>query len=463
MGVLIGQSGTLYELSNRISSGTEGEIYEIKGMPKVLAKIYKAETLSGRGPSSIRSKIEYMCLNPIQRIERGVRPVFAWPLEPLFSNGRFAGCVIPKIGGMESIISAYTQPFQESLFPRYTWRYAASIARNLAAATAFLHAQNVIKGDWNPKDILVDGSCILAFVDCDSFDLSLRASGKYKCAVVWPDTLAPELQGKDPTSAKFTKESDCFALAVLVFQLLMEGFHPFGAPLEGSSNPTPDNIAKGRCAFVDGSIPTPPGAPDPRILPEDIMSLFFRCFSCTIGDVTTGRAARIRPTAVEWAAALDRLVARLSSDSERCASGHVHLPAPWLKGKQGGCPFCEQKARSERHLRSMARIRLSVKPPTVSGARSGGTASSNGNAVSAKPSQGMSIQPSQPSATSPPPYSPYQPATLMKAQPDEPATPLQNGGILMEPEGLWGRIESWAASAKQRALSLWQRILQELM
>lgn len=459
MGVLIGQSGARYELSNRISSGTEGEIYEIKGMPKVLAKIYKAETLSGRGSSSTRSKIEYMCLNSIQHIQRGVRPAFAWPLEPLFSNGRFAGCVIPKIAGMESIISAYTQPFQKSLFPRYTWRYAASIARNLAAATAFLHAQNVIKGDWNPKDILVDGSCILAFVDCDSFDLSLRASGKYKCVVEWPDTLAPELQGKNPFTAKFTKESDCFALAVLIFQLLMEGFHPFGAPLEGSSNPTPDNIAKGRCAFVDRSIPTPPGAPDPRILPEDIMSLFFRCFSYTIGDVTTGRAAKVRPTAVEWAVALDRLVVRLCSNSERCTCGHVHLPAPWLKNKHDGCPFCEQKVRSMRHQRSMARLRSSAKPPTVSGACSGGTASSNGNAASAKPSLGMSIQPSQPSATSPPPHSPCQHAVLMKVQPNESAALLQNG----KPGGLRGRVESWVASAKQRCLSLWQLLLQELV
>ena len=353
---IVGTTGTPYVLGRKISHGAEGDIYLVCGKPDTVVKIYRSKDLDSYSGARIKNKLKFMIKTPVERLGMG-HPTFAWPVEALFSGGKLVGFAMPRITGMQGIISAYTPTERKRLFENYTWKHAVYVARNVAHATAHLHSHNVVKGDWNPKDILVNRQCRVSFIDCDSFDMSLLAAG-CKCVVYWGEMLAPELQGQDPKTARFTKQTDCFSLAVLVFQLLMDGFHPFSTPVRDSANPIAENIAYGRCAYVSSKITTPPGAPDPRVLPNDIKGLFYRCFAYTKDDVRNGNAAKRRPTAAEWAAALDRLIASLNSKSASvCPKGHVHLKAPWLKGSYNGCPFCEQAARRKTKRSSQARIK----------------------------------------------------------------------------------------------------------
>ena len=89
----------------------------------------------------------------------------------------------------------------------------------------------------------------------------------YACPVAKPEYTPPELQGKRLSSIVRTPEQDAFGLGVLIFQLLMEGNHPFRAQWLGKGDPPPleERIASG--AFPYTATPGLPVRP-PKYAPE---------------------------------------------------------------------------------------------------------------------------------------------------------------------------------------------------
>jgi hypothetical protein len=156
-----------------------------------------------------------------------------------------------------------------------------------------------------------------------------------------PEFVAPELQGihfpSEPLPT-FTKETDEFALSVLMFALLMNGAHPFACKtMSGSSSKFQpiDNLSSGTCAyFVESSradIEIPKYAPPLTMLPLDIQSLFHRSF------VEGHKDVEMRPTAEEWYHAL----ARLEKNLTQCGNNAGHQYYRYAPE----CPWCavEQK------------------------------------------------------------------------------------------------------------------------
>jgi formylglycine-generating enzyme required for sulfatase activity len=130
-----------------------------------------------------------------------------------------------------------------------------------------------------------------------------------------------------------TPEHDRFGLGVLVFHLLMEGFHPYRIKYLGAGEPPEidQRIASGLYPYAparNGSVAPPPLAVPYDVLPRDVRKLFERCF--VDGHSTPAQ----RPAAREW-----REVLRRQLDGfKTCGQNRRH--EYW--GHATSCPWCER-------------------------------------------------------------------------------------------------------------------------
>jgi formylglycine-generating enzyme required for sulfatase activity len=130
-----------------------------------------------------------------------------------------------------------------------------------------------------------------------------------------------------------TPEHDRFGLGVLVFHLLMEGFHPYKLKYLGAGEPPEidSRISSGLYPYApacNGSVAPPPLAVPYDVLPRDVRGLFERCF------VDGHRAAAQRPSAREWKEVLRRHL----DGFKICGRNPRH--EYWGHGTS--CPWCER-------------------------------------------------------------------------------------------------------------------------
>ena len=346
----VDSKGKSYRLDKSLGKGGEGEVFSIAGMPNSVAKIYIPEKkYTASCPRDfMEEKIKVMLRHPVQNpYDSQGNLLIAWPTEILYCGGEFVGYVMPKISQSYKLFDMYRDS-RVDLFKNapggYSWVYSYITAFSLALSVQRVHEAGHLVGDMNPSNFFVTSSGSVIMIDTDSFDIVDPSGGgkNYKCMVAFPDYLAPELQGRNlalPTS-KFTKEADCFSLAINIFRLLMNGNHPFnckrvtGAVKSVAQSGTVTAIAKGECPYVrslhTGVIPD--SAPDFLMLPEDIRELFDKAFNYT--ESTARSAAAKRPSAEDW-------VKKLSghyNDSEfkKCSKDSHHI---FFKA-YGRCPWC---------------------------------------------------------------------------------------------------------------------------
>ncbi len=320
-----GISGNSYRLqSTPFAGGGEGDIYNIEGAVGLVAKIYKADK---------RTTERERKLSVMVSIKPSVMEQYAWPLDVLYENGQFVGYVMPKISGKEKLRNIYVYDKRKGK----PWSLYIAIAKNLAAAVHNVHEIHQVIGDLNPENILVNpNDGMVTLVDTDSYHIA-DSSRTYRCGVGMPEFIAPELQGIHFPSAPlptFTPETDRFALAVLIFALLMNGAHPFSCKvISGSSSKFQpiDNMQNGKCAFFQDSrssnMDIPRYAPDLESLPENLQQLFRRAFVSGHGNPS------LRPSAEEWYNVLEQLEANLKT----CYDNAQHI---YYYGAKS-CPWCE--------------------------------------------------------------------------------------------------------------------------
>jgi hypothetical protein len=160
----------------------------------------------------------------------------------------------------------------------------------------------------------------------------------HRCIVGMPEYTSPELQGKDFNKEVRTANHDAFGLAVLIFQLLMQGFHPF----TGRAKPgTPDVeqshvycIQQQIFPYLDNQPYEPPKvAPSFHALPPMLQLLFTRAFT----------QINNRPTPKEWAQVINLVEKRLVP----CQNDPTHYYP-----SDGACVICEIDYNSGRRQRT---------------------------------------------------------------------------------------------------------------
>ena len=316
-----------------LAEGGEAYVFEIVEDSNLVAKVYK----SGRRTAEHESKLSVMVSNrPIMSEQ------FAWPLDLIYENDQFIGYVMCKIKYNERLRDNYVYDKRQGK----PWSLYITLAKNVAAAVHNVHEIHQVIGDLNPDNILVNpNDGMVALVDTDSYHIS-DSRRTYRCEVGMPEYVAPELQGIHFPSASlptFTEETDRFSLAVIIFQLLMNGAHPFACKIiNGSSSEFSPyyNIQKGYCAFFKetcaDNMEIPTYSPTINCLPDDIQKLFRRAF-------VSGRTnTSLRPSAEEWYYALECL----ENELVECPNNPQHLYYSNTK-----CPWCnvdkKMKEKSE--------------------------------------------------------------------------------------------------------------------
>lgn len=318
-----GTSGAQYQIEEqRLAGGGEGSVFGIQGQPQFVAKIYKENRRTSEREQKLCHMIQYR-LTPDQLKQ------ITWPQDVLYDENGFAGYVMPRLDKTDSLVSIYSNGFDN----KYDIRYRVLAAINLCVALKTVHEMGQVCGDLNPQNICINldttdavNGFHVTLVDTDSYHFT--AEGKtYRCEVGLGDYIAPELQNKmaqgydlkNVPLPSYTKETDLFALAVHIFTLLMNGCHPFACAKENNVKvsdiaqiqetsfrdsvvaPQPiENIKNGFFPFFDkkDGITTPIYAPAFQYLPEEIQVLFIRTFVEGYEDPSK------RVTEDEWIAAL---------------------------------------------------------------------------------------------------------------------------------------------------------------
>src|SRR5262249_48150153 len=151
----------------------------------------------------------------------------------LFSpNGSFAGYLMKKVGGHKPIHMLYSPHSRKLEFQRANFPFLVRAAQNISRAVASVHGTGCVIGDINHSGFLVSDAATSILIDSDSFQV-LTANKTFLCQVGTPEYTPAEMQGGKFGRLKRTANHDAFGLAVLIFQLLFLGKHPFAGRFSG--------------------------------------------------------------------------------------------------------------------------------------------------------------------------------------------------------------------------------------
>ncbi len=351
--------------------GGEARIYAIPQDPWLVAKVYHRPT------TERARKLVVMLANPPDdpMVAQG-RVSIAWPLDLLRSadsKSQIVGFLMPLVTGMRPILDFYNPGARRKRCPLFNYLYLHRAARNLSAAVSALHERGYVIGDMNESNIFVAETALVALVDTDSFQVrDPHNRNVYRCTVGKIEFTPPELQGGSFADIDRKPAHDLFGLAVLIFQLLMEGTHPFTGIFKGEGDPPSygERISAGHFPYSGKRrVPYRPSliAPSFGILNPELRKLFVRCFR------NGRRRPKVRPDARTWQRALNDAEKALVT----CPQNDQHLYGDHLKS----CPWCERSRRlgdrdpfpsqesveSGQHLQPASRTRTMVSPKKTAG------------------------------------------------------------------------------------------------
>jgi DNA-binding helix-hairpin-helix protein with protein kinase domain len=316
-------------LGAELGRGGEGAVYDVPARPGSAAKIYL------KPPDRLKAdKIKVMVDMATDRLTA----LAAWPTATLYTTGGIlAGFEMPKLAGHRPVYQAYGPKLRLREFPKADWRFLVHTAGNVARAFRSMHAAGLVIGDVNHGNLFVAADATIRFIDTDSFQVT-AGTRRWPCEVGVGTHQPPEMQGlASYRDVIRTPNHDNFGLAVLIFQLLCMGRHPFAGRFSGAGEP-PDierAITESRYAYSADTARTqmapPPGSLAMTALPPSLRGLFEDAFAP--GAVNGGRPAPER-----WTAELDALGKSL----QKCAVNAAH----WYAPDAGACPWCEVEARS---------------------------------------------------------------------------------------------------------------------
>lgn len=310
------------DLGRKLGEGGEGVVHALNTRPREVAKLYHTP-LTGEAADKLRAMIG-LDIGPLA-------DQAAWPTALLEgAGGAIEGFVMPKADEPFDIHEIYTPGDRLKRLPEADWRFLVHVARNLCVAFAAAHAAGLVIGDVNHGSVRVGSNGQVRLIDCDSMQLTANGT-TYRCKVGIDLFTPPELQGVRLNEVDRTADHDRFGLAVLIFQLLMMGRHPFAGAPNRRTAPAGLGaaIAAGAYAYRQppGLLKPPHAAPAVTLLGDEVAGLFEQAFK----PVSRG-ASWARPDARAWHTALGRLSETLVT----CPRAPVHA----FRRDLGTCPWC---------------------------------------------------------------------------------------------------------------------------
>lgn len=311
-----------------LGRGGEASIYTVAGRPDLAAKIY-------HNPSDEHASklVAMLAAPPVAPPQPGQHVPLAWPIGRLLEpggDGRVIGYLMPRIDKAHLIWEIYNPGVRREVYPHFHHGSLLRTARNLAAVVGAVHECGYVIGDLNESNVLVTSQSQVTLIDVDSFQTPGR-DRLYRCRVGRPDYTPPELQGVAFADVDRLPQHDAFALAVLIFQLLMQGIHPFAGRCakDGEADSIAARITAGQWPYAwlrTPSIEPSPHAPPWFALPPSVQELLRRCFEDAHAEPD------LRPSAAQWQHALEEAEHELTT----CPRDSSHL----YHRRLDHCPWC---------------------------------------------------------------------------------------------------------------------------
>ena len=322
----------------KLAGGGQGDVFTVARQPGVVFKRYKPAALVSDPtlPPRLKTMITFP---PRHWREPGTGHVtLAWPTDTVADEGVFAGFLMPAVDMRETVsLHRVTNPTDRrqatgptSWLRGFSWRYLIRVSTNLARVTQVLHEADVVVGDFNESNVRVTREARVTLLDCDSMQIiDPRTRQRFFCSVGRPEFTPPELLAANWRNTVRHPSSDLFALAIHLYQLLLEGEHPFRGVWTGpGEKPAVTELASmGQWTHRrDGRLLPRPSAIPISVLPPDITRMFRVAFED--GAVNPGA----RPTARQWHQALSVMESKL----RHCRASPPHV----YSSSSHQCPWC---------------------------------------------------------------------------------------------------------------------------
>ena len=193
-------------------------MYEDRNDPHMVIKVLHQQ----HATPERSAKLQAMCNNPPQNAQ-----ALSWP-DMVDTGGGGMRYRMPRASGKAGTAYRFISANERRQLSEREQghEYRTRIGVKIAEAFRWLHTIHVRIGDVNPSNILVNDNGSVMLIDCDSFQIPGPPGHQpYPCVVGSPEYTAPEI---DDFRRQFrSQDSDNFALAVLLYQLLGNGSHPY--------------------------------------------------------------------------------------------------------------------------------------------------------------------------------------------------------------------------------------------
>ncbi len=289
-----------------------------------------------------QNKITAMLENPPSNVQielNGINyPQLAWPFGRLQDNSnRNVGYLMPLVDLKETF--SLDHFYDQVLFKKMgvpsegALSFRLEIARNLCLLVADLHDRGHFFIDMKPQNIRVWlGSHVVTLVDCDGFSIASKDGPIFPAELLSSDYIAPEAYRSNSAPQTLGEAQDCYALSVIIFQLLNRGTHPFQGIIKDSGVTAATNDEKAaQGLYPHGLMPDTRIAPRPQsihhLFDDGLRSLFDKAFTGLPVD---------RPKARYWANRIDRLLR--TKALARCSKEMFDIGHMRFSGKE--CPAC---------------------------------------------------------------------------------------------------------------------------
>lgn len=205
-------------------------------IPGMQAKIYQAQWLS---ISYFEDKVRKMLDKKLQC--EGV----CWPVDLLRNaEGGFVGVLVPAAEGYQLKQQLMSQQGLEEHFPNWNRRQLTHLVKVILEKIVFLQERNVFFGLVNPSSIFIKDENHVFFTEMDTYQIEGYPILTYERVL-----QAPELQDAPRSMRLYTKQEDNYAIALLVFMILMPGKFPYN---KGKNKDISDSIKNMSFAFRYG-------------------------------------------------------------------------------------------------------------------------------------------------------------------------------------------------------------------
>ncbi|MET4639592.1 hypothetical protein [Mycetocola sp. 2940] len=158
--------------------------------------------------------------------------------------GEFVGYMMPRAHGHEFRVIMNPRRFLKA-FPGWTKADLVDVCISFLEKVSYLHSLNVIVGDINPKNVIVDASKNVWMIDADSWQVD-----GYPCPVGTPMFTSASALGRPYAESLRTNEEELFAIATMLFMILITGQFPYART--GSDGDIARLIKDGNFAFQVG-------------------------------------------------------------------------------------------------------------------------------------------------------------------------------------------------------------------